>query len=72
VRFNQVHAGGRRSARAGVDHGPDLRLGGLEAEEGDRPGQAGPLPRPEVGVRGQLGDQVERAAAGPGVADLRG
>src|SRR5258708_5245886 len=32
----------------------------------------GPLPRPEVGVRGKLGDQVERAAAGPGVADLGG
>lgn len=50
----------RRSARAGVDHGPDSRPGRLEAEEGDRPGQAGLLPRPEVGVRGKLGDRVDR------------
>src|SRR5690242_3587104 len=64
--------GAHGSARAGVNHGPDPRLGGLETEESDRPGQAGPLPRPEIGVRGKLGDQVERGAAGPRVADLGG
>src|SRR5215472_13510045 len=63
---------GRGSARSSIDHGPDLSLGRLEAEESDRPGQAGLLPRPVVGIRGKLGDQVERAAAGPCVADLAG
>src|SRR6516225_813878 len=62
----------RGSAQAGVDHGPDVGLGRLEAEESEGPGQAGPFPRPEVGIRGKLGDQVERAAAGPRVADLAG
>ena len=64
--------GEARSTRAGVDHGPDHSLGRLEAEERDRPGQAGPLPWREVGVRGKLGDQIERAAAEAGVADLGG
>ena len=58
-------------ARASVDHGPDTRLGGLQAEQRDRPGQARPLPRPEVGIWGKLGDQVEHAAVGAGGADLR-
>src|SRR5271154_3397185 len=56
--FPAAHAG---SARAGIDHGPDLRLGGLQTEESDRPSQARLLPRPQVGVRGKLRDQVKQA-----------
>ncbi len=60
-----------RSAGARVDDGADLRLGRLRVEVGDRPGQAGLLPGLEVGARGKLGDQVERAV-GAGFADLGG
>jgi hypothetical protein len=60
------------SVRAGVDHGPDLPLGGLQAEEGDRPGPARPLSRLEVGVWRKLGDQVEQTSVEGGLGDLDG
>src|SRR5215469_2701484 len=64
-----VTVGKAGSARAGVDHRPDLSLGRLQAEERDRPSQARLLPRGEVGVRGKLRDQVE-LAVGAGLANL--